>query len=174
VNDTRMVADDDAVLLALEASAYAAAAAHLRGSFRDTALVLHDSFDDAGGEAAVWAILEVCRGELSKVAADSDCEPSVLMAMLLSASRSLPAGVSGDSEVVRTLSVLSSELAGDQSGRTHLVAEVVNSGEPGPFIASGIATLANVLALRAELEGVNAAELAISECLARTIPQGTT
>jgi hypothetical protein len=45
---------------------------------------------------------------------------------------------------------------------------MARNGDAGPFIASGIATLANILALRAELEGVDAAGLASAECLALT------
>jgi hypothetical protein len=46
----------------------------------------------------------------------------------------------------------------------------MSAGELGEFVAAGVATLANVVALRARLEGVDAGELAQAECLARTGP----
>lgn len=170
-----MINPDAAALLELEASAYAAAAAHLRGSFRDTALVLHGTFDGARGELAVRAILDVCEGELNKVAVDRGCETSVLMALLLSASRSLGSGgegLAGEEALSRTLGVLASELRGSVFGSVELAE--MSADEVGDFVASGVATLANVIALRAQLEEVDAAELAQAECLARTGPLSST
>jgi len=157
-----------AVIAQLEASAYAAAAAHLRGSFRDTSLVLHDAFDGVDPCDVVTAIIEVCLDELGKVAKESDCTPRALTTMLLSASRSLSgADTSGVGAVTNTIAALSSQLKGAGDASMRLVSEVKKPGDVEMVVASGIATLAEVLELRAKLTHASAITLAQDEALVK-------
>ena len=144
---------------AVEACAYAAVAAHLRGSFSDIGLVLEDTFDTHPVEVVLDAVLAACVEQLGTLANAVQEQPADLAQLLLAEA----SDAQDDDLLPRLLAAVGAQIRGDYDTRALLLDP---GGDPKTLVKAGVATLAAVMAWVAGAVGGDPAEQAAATCLA--------
>lgn len=138
------------------ASAYAAAAAQLRGSYDDGSVVIGDSLGSLGSEAYVHGVLRACVEQLYALSSDR-MEPDEIGRLLVAVSRD-----ASESELLsRTLAAVSAQLRGDYDTRDLLLGRL-DEGSSVLVAENAVSTLAALLRWRGQQAGIDPIELAVA------------
>jgi hypothetical protein len=163
-NPTSPVADG-LVARGLVASAYAAAAAQLRGSLDDALLVLADSVEGHGVGAVLGALLLGCAEQMRELSNSTVSAEDLAVLMLSVARDGAPSALCPGDVFPRILACVLAELRGDHDTRDLLIGRLDDAYRADAFLKGGAATLASMLRWHAELCGTEPVSLART-CLA--------
>lgn len=138
------------------ASAYAAAAAQLRGSYEDGAVVIADSLGRLGAEPYVHGVLHACAEQIRELSANR-MPPDELARLLVSVSRD----ASALELLSRTLAAVSAHLRGDVDTRDLLLGRLDH--DTALLVAQGaVSTLSALLRWRGQAAGLDPVSLAVT------------